>query len=91
VGVLGLGRFRDLLHLALAEQGGRTDRAHAERLGGDDVDTNRFGEAFRLLDPGVGRTPSTLSRELGYRNDRALAASDLGLAMAVILVQDLSS
>jgi hypothetical protein len=91
VRVLGLGRLRDLLHLTLAEQGGRPDRAHAERLGGDDVDANRLGKAFRLLYPGVGRPSRTLSRELGYRDDRTLASRDLGLAMTVILVQDLSS
>ena len=91
VRVFRLRRCGNLLNLALTEQRGRPHGAHAERLRGDDVDSDRFGKAFRLLDSGVGRTPSTLSREFGYRNDRALAASNLGLAMAVILVQDLSS
>jgi len=73
----------NLVDLALAEQGRRPHRAQPERAGDDDVDADRPGQADGLLDPGVGRPPGPLPGQLGHRDERAFAASDLDRAIAV--------
>ena len=78
----------DFLRLPLADQRRRPNRADTigARRGDDDAD--RFGEAFRFLDPGLGRAARALARKLGYDQDRALAAGDLDRTVAVEPVQD---
>src|SRR6185369_17817256 len=81
----GRGQFFDL---ALPEPGSRTNRPHAKRPRRDDIDADGLGEAFGFLDTGFGRAARAFARKLGHGNDRSLAARDVGLAMAVIVVQD---
>jgi hypothetical protein len=88
---MGFSQFRDLLDLALAEQGRRTNRTHAKRPCRDHVDANRFGEALRFLDARFGGAPRTLARQLRNRDDRTLAASDIQRSVSVEPIQDPAS
>jgi len=86
--MLLFGGLCDFLDLPLAEQGRGPDRPDSERPGGDDIDADRLRESLGFLDPGFGRPPRCLPRQLGHGNHRPFAPRDLDCAIAVEVVQD---
>jgi len=55
------------------------------------LEHGRKREAFRLLNPRLCGPSRAHSRQLGHRDDRSLAARDVGFAVAVVVVQDSDS
>src|SRR5205085_5061554 len=90
-GTLLLRGCGDLLDLAFAQQGCRTDCPYAKRSRCNDVDSYRLGKSFGLLDPRVGRPPRAFTRQFRNGDNRALATRDVRFAMAVIFAQDSAS
>jgi hypothetical protein len=80
--------FGHFLDLALPEEGRGPDRPNAKRSLGNDVDADRFRQAFRLLDARFSRAPGGFAGKFRDRDDRAFAARDLDRTIAVESVQD---
>jgi hypothetical protein len=85
------GKIGDFVHLALAHEGGRTNRPQSKRPGDDNIYADRLCKALRFIDPRLWRAARCFPRKLGDRNDCAFAARDIDGPIAVKRIQDWSS
>jgi hypothetical protein len=69
--------------LAFAEQSRRPYRSNAKRSRRYDLDPDRLRKPLGFLDARIGRAPRSLARQLGYCDDRTLAAGNLDRAITV--------
>jgi hypothetical protein len=83
-----LCRLGNFLDLALAEERRSPDGADPKRSRSHDIDPDCFRKPFGFIDARLGRATRSIPRQLGHRNDRALASGDVRLAVAVVIVQE---
>lgn len=78
-----LDQFGNRFRLALAEQGGGPRSTQPEGTAADDVDADRLGQAFRLVEPRLGAAQVPAGTVVGQGQDSALAARDPGFLVTV--------
>jgi len=73
----------DSVGLALAEQGRGPRGAQAEGAAADDLDADRLGQPFRLVEARLGRAQVPAAAVVRQGKDGPLAARDPGIIVAI--------